>query len=119
MKTVMIFCIIAFALSCGKSSDPKAATGCNFTFKGKNYSIATAGCDKGTISAYNGTWLITMIPSDGSIGFDDGTSTTSTYVATTTLIKNGSTVSFNTTVTNNDGDSGVISGKCTCSVGTL
>ncbi|MEJ0054788.1 MAG: hypothetical protein WDN75_03540 [Bacteroidota bacterium] len=58
-----------------------------------------------------------MIPSDGDIGFDDGSN--STYVGTTTLTKTGNTVSFNTTMENDDGDSGAISGKCTCSVGSL
>jgi len=118
---------LALMLSCSKSSDPQAkAGGCSFTFKGKTYTSPVASCDGKQLSSTGsggttGIWVIAVQPANKILGFDDGSSASSYTNANTTvqITKSGTTVSFNGVVGNDDGDSGTINGKCTCSTGSI
>lgn len=124
--------ILMLAFSCSKSSDPSAnaGAGCTFTFKGTSYTMANSVC--GTAS---GTQTVAAVSNNqalnlykyGAIGaagdqilftlnMKTGESYSSLGSTPSTITVSGKTWTFSGTLENDDdGTTGQISGKCTCS----
>jgi hypothetical protein len=119
-SSITIILFLVLAIGC-KKDDPAAPGGCNFTFKGKSYTSNVADCKSNSLTGLNiGSWILTMDVGAGIVGFDlQGSSSGGSYVGTGSVSKSGNTVSFNTEIEDNAGDSGFIVGKCTCTQGSL
>lgn len=121
----LLFLVLA-VFACSKTSDP-ATTGCSFTFQGGSYSLPTATCDvfNGTPSATatnsTQTQEISLLAETGNhrISFVKSVADLNSYYSSAlaspaTITISGQTWTFSGTLENGNGDSGNISGKCTC-----
>lgn len=123
---VLLFLLLSI-FSCSKKSDPVATTGCIFTFQGASYTLPTITC-----GVFNGVQSVTATNTTQSQEIDllsetgnqritfiklvsDLNSYYSSGLATPpTITISGLTWTFSGMVENTNGDSGTISGKCTC-----
>ena len=114
---------LLLALSCSKDKEP-APVGCSFTFKGSSFSLLSLGCD-GTfsVSAANDelSQELTLINSDtlksiSLVVSPDPESYYSSILVSTppTITIAGKIWTFSGTIVNGTGDSGAVSGSCTC-----
>lgn len=120
--------VILIGLSCSKSDDPASAKGCQVTFKSTNVSLPDLVCTEisGSPSA-----SATNLPGEQELALVNGATIknisfvvsgdpdsyySSTFASTPpTITIDGKKWTFSGTLVNNLGDSGTISGTCTCS----
>ena len=116
-------------VNCSKSTDPaSSAANCTFTFKGTTYSMAgpvciTLGTDQ-ELNAGNGTsgqvLGLNKSGSSNEINFSTNASDLNALYDSNlaginpTITVSGKVWTFSGTLENSNGDSGTISGTCTC-----
>lgn len=119
--------LLLLIFSCSKKSDPVPTTGCNFTFQGAGYILPTITCGEfngvQSVTATNATETqeITLLSETGNqrISFAKSVTDLTSYYssgfgAPPTITISGQTWTFSGIIENTNGDSGTISGKCTC-----
>lgn len=119
--------VVAMAISCSKSEEPAPVVGCTVTFKGKPVTLPDLVCEEfqgvPSVTATNlpGEQELILQKSDAiqSISFVISGDANSQYRSTFTTVEptvtiSGKTWTFNGTVANDVGDTGAISGTCTC-----
>lgn len=120
--------LLGASLSCSKSEDPAPTVGCEVTFKGIKVSLLDLIC--GTSLGYPSV-NATNLPAEQELGLINGDAALQSisfvtsgdpdsYYSSTfsssppSITVSGKTWTFSGTLTNSTGDSGAISGTCTC-----